>query len=158
MLAQARAAEPDTLDLIERQALLRHLQQRPKEQVALYEELLKRNPSSYHFLNNMAWRSRKTSNDPKEGLRRADEARDKIGREPHLLDTRGVILTRLGRFDEAIADLEAAADALPTGPICFHLARAYLKKGRTDDSKKTLERARQAGLVPEQLPPPSGTN
>ena len=64
-----------------------------------------------------------------------------------------MILTRLDRLDDAIADLEAAADALPTGPICFHLARAYQKKGRAEDSRKAVDRAKRAGLVPEQLQP-----
>jgi tetratricopeptide (TPR) repeat protein len=91
--------------------------------------------------------------EPEAGLERINEAIERIGPQPHVLDTRGVILTRLGRLDEAVKDLEAAARAVPSGPILFHLARAYQKQGRTEESRKSRERARAAGLVPEQLQP-----
>ena len=78
----------------------------------------------------MAWTLSEDLNQPEEGLKRIDEALEQVGRQPHILDTRGVIFTRLGRLDDAISDLEAAAAALPTGPVYFHLARAYQKKGQ----------------------------
>ncbi len=42
-------------DLIEKQALLRHLRRRFPEEIAPYKELLGRKPTNYQFLNNMAW-------------------------------------------------------------------------------------------------------
>ena len=101
----------------------------------------------------MAWTLSEDLNRPEEGLKRADEALDHVGWQPHLLDTRGVILTRLGKLDDAIKDLESAATALPIGPVYYHLARAYQKKGRIDESQKARDRARQAGLRIEQLQP-----
>ena len=95
-------------------------------------------------------------NDPEPvtaSILRVFEAIDKLGPQPHILDTRGVILTRLGRLDEAVKDLETATRVVPTGPILFHLARAYQKQGRTDDFRKARDRARAAGLVAEQLQP-----
>ena len=92
--------------------------------------MLDRKPSNFLFLNNMAWTLSEDLNQPEEGLKRVDEALERVGRQPHLLDTRGVILTRLGQLDEAVKDLEAAAAALPAGPVDFHLARAYQKKGQ----------------------------
>ena len=90
-------------------------------------------------------------NQPEEGLKQANEALLRIGRQPNLLDTRGVIEIRLGRLDDAIKDLEEAAEALPTGPVYFHLARAFQKKGRMADFRACRDRARQAGIRPEQL-------
>ena len=83
----------------------------------------------------------------------ADEALEHVGWEPDLLDTRGVILTRLGKLDEAIKDLESAASAMPSGPVYYHLAKAYRKQGRGDEFRKARDRAKQAGLRPEQLQP-----
>jgi hypothetical protein len=64
-----------------------------------------------------------------------------------------VIHLRLGHIEPAIADLEAAAGAIPTGPICYHLARAYLAANRPEDAAKTLAKAKAAGLKAEQLQP-----
>ena len=153
LLDRARKDEPGANDLIEKQALLRHHQGKFAEEVALYRELLGRQPESYQFLNNMAWTLSEELGDPKEGLNRADEALEKLGPEPHLLDTRGVILTRLGRLDDAIRDLEAAAEALPSGTIDFHLARAYQMKGQADKYEKARACACRARLTPERLQP-----
>ena len=62
----------------------------------------------------MAWTLSEDLNQPAEGLERMHHAIKRIGREPSLLDTRGVILTRLGKFDQAISDLEAAAQVSPS--------------------------------------------
>lgn len=152
-LSAASKQMPDSLDLLQKLAFVRHLQRKHPEEIALYKEILARKPNDYQFLNNMAWTLSEEMNDPKAGLERINEAIEKIGPQPHVLDTRGVILTRLERLDEAIKDLETSARALPTGPIYFHLARAYQKKGRTDDFRKYRDLARAAGLAPDQLQP-----
>lgn len=152
-LTAASKETPESLDLLQKLAFVRHLQRKHPEEIALYKEILARKPNDYQFLNNMAWTLSEEMNDPQAGLDRINEAVEKVGPQPHVLDTRGVILTRLGRFDEAIKDLETAARALPTGPVFFHLARAYQKKGRTEDFRKLRDLARKAGLTPEQLQP-----
>ena len=152
-LDSARKAQPDSIDLLNTQATLRHLQGRYKEEIALYETILDRKPTNFMFLNNMAWTLSEDMNRPEDGLKRIDEALSRVGWQPNLLDTRGVILTRLGRLDEAINDLEAAAEALPAGSITFHLARAYKKKGRADDFQKALALLKKSGLRADQLEP-----
>ncbi|MDR3638954.1 MAG: tetratricopeptide repeat protein [Isosphaeraceae bacterium] len=152
-LAAALKEAPDAIDLLQKQAFVRHLQGKYPEEIAVYKEIIARKPGDHQFLNNMAWTLSEDMNEPQAGLDRINEATEKLGPQPHILDTRGVILTRLGRFDEAIKDLETAARAVPTGPIFFHLARAYQKQGRTDDFRKARDRARAAGLLPEQLQP-----
>jgi tetratricopeptide (TPR) repeat protein len=152
-LSTALKETPDSLDLLQKLAFVRHLQRKHPEEIALYKEILARKPNDYQFLNNMAWTLSEEMNDPQAGLDRINEAIEKVGPQPHVLDTRGVIFVRLRRFDEAIKDLETAARALPTGPVYFHLARAYQKKGRTDDFRKCRDLARAAGLTPEQLQP-----
>ena len=84
---------------------------------------------------------------------------DTLVKEPSLADyhllpsVRGDFLFKLGRLDEAINDLEAATEALPTGSITFHLARAYKKKGRADDFQKALALVKKSGLRADQLEP-----
>ena len=122
-------------------------------QVAIYRTILDRKPADYTFLNDMAWTLSEDLHQPEEALERADEVLERAGRQANFLDTRGVILTRLGQLDRAIRDLESAAAAEPSGPVYFHLARAYRERGRRDDSRKARDLARKAGLRPAQLQP-----
>jgi tetratricopeptide (TPR) repeat protein len=150
-LAAALKEQPDALDLLQKQAFLRHLQHRPEHELQLYDTMLSLHPKNYMFLNNMAWTLSEDLHRPEEGLKQANEALARLGWQPHLLDTRGVIETRLGRLDDAIKDLEEAASALPTASVYFHLARAFQKKGRMAEFRASRDRARQAGICPEQL-------
>jgi tetratricopeptide (TPR) repeat protein len=60
-------------------------------------------------------------------------------------DSLGWVLFRLGKYDEAAAELERATQGDdPDGVILDHLADCYAQMGRTEDAKKTYERAIQA--------------
>ena len=134
-------------------ASLRHLQGRLEEAVKGYDELASRSTANLPFLNNGAWILSEDLGRPRAALERIEAVASKAGTGPHTLDTRGVILLRLGQAARAIDDLEAAAAAVPSGPICYHLARAYLAAGRRDDAAKALAKASAAGLKPESLQP-----
>jgi tetratricopeptide (TPR) repeat protein len=150
-LGDAVKSKPESLEALQKLASVRYLQGRFEDQMALFRTILDRNPSDFMFLNDMAWVLSEDLDRPEEGLKRIDEAIGHLGRGPNLLDTRGVILTKLGRLDDAIADLEPAAEALPIGPVYFHLARAYQRKNRNADLLKARELAKKAGLEPGQL-------
>jgi cellulose synthase operon protein C len=153
-LEQSRDRTPPSFGQLESEALLRHLQGRYEDEVKTYTAMLKVKPAQARpgFLNNMAWTISEHLNRPEIGIRWADEAVKVLGPTANVLDTRGVILTRLNRLDDAIADLEAAARDQPSPSVHFHLARAYLRKARLDDARKALARARSAGLTRERLP------
>jgi tetratricopeptide (TPR) repeat protein len=153
LLSLALKSQPDSLDLLLAQAFLRHLKGDYKGEIAVYDGILSKNPTTYLFLNNMAWTLSEEMGRPQEGLQRVDEGIKRVGRLSHMVDTRGVILLRLGRDAEAIKDLEDAAAMLPSAAICYHLARAYKKAGREADFEKYRDRARKAGLKPAQLQP-----
>ena len=153
LLERAIAIDPDDSELIYAKASLRHLQGRLEEAVKAYDELAARAPANMLFLNNCAWILSEELNRPLEGLERIEALIIKAGSQPHTLDTRGVIELRLGRVDQALRDLEAAAGSIPSAAICYHLTRAYLAAGRLDDAAKTLARAKAAGLKAETLQP-----
>src|SRR5262249_35891499 len=120
---------------------------------AIYRTMLDLNPSNFEFLNNMAWTLSEEMNKPDEALRWADEAVKKAGPKPAILDTRGVVLTRLKQFDRAARDLDEPAPHTPAGPLFYHLARPYKRAGRLDDRRKARDGAVKAGLSREHLQP-----
>jgi tetratricopeptide (TPR) repeat protein len=153
ILAAAVARAPDDPKLLVRMAHLRHLQGRYEDEVALYRKALGLNPADRGFLNNLAWTLSEELRRPEEGLQWINEAFRVVPRSPRLLDTRGVILTRLGRHPDAIRDLEAATAATPSPTMLAHLARAYHAAGDTGHFRIARDRARRAGLAPERLEP-----
>ena len=153
LLDRVAAAEPGSAELLYGRAALRHLQGRDAESVALYDELASRGSAHLGFLNNCAWILSEEMNRPDEGLKRINALIGALGEQPRTLDTRGVILTRLGRLPEAIRDLEAAAASAPSAGTSYHLARAYLAAGRKAEAAGAADRARASGLKPADLQP-----
>jgi tetratricopeptide (TPR) repeat protein len=153
------ARKPDDAQLLTLKGYLRHFQQKYDQEVAFYKEALQGRPDDLAFLNNLAWSLSEGLGKPEEALPYIEQAITKTDRPlPQFFDTRGVIYTRLGQLDKAIADLELAARGRPTGPILAHLARAYHKAGRLDDFRKLRDQLRAAKLTPEQLEPTDRTD
>jgi tetratricopeptide (TPR) repeat protein len=150
---------PNNVTLLFLRAAVERAQGRYADAAQIYRGLLAQNPDNLKgyailILNNMAWTLSEDLNQPAEGLERIDDAIQRIGRQPPLLDTRGVILTRLSKFDQAISDLEAATQASPTASAYYyHLARAYHKAGRTAEFQKYRTRAKETGLNATLLEP-----
>jgi Tfp pilus assembly protein PilF len=153
ILNLALKQKPDDPTLLFVRASVLRLQNHYAESAKIYNTLLEKNSQNHQVLNNLAWTLSEDLNKPDEGLKRIDAAISLVGRNPVMLDTRGVILTRLGRLDEAITDLETAAQAAPSAVAFYHLARAYNKAGKVAQFQKYRDRAREAGLNASQLQP-----
>lgn len=153
-LGPAAEKSTATIPLLEKVALLRHLQKRHEDEIATYKLILEKSPTNHLFLNNLAWTLGVDMGQPSEALAWADQALAKAGPKAEILDTRGVILTRLNRAEEAIRDLEAAVGESRSPSYLFHLALAHKKKGDLEQARAYLERAREAGLDPSGLPEP----
>ena len=148
-----KGSSTPSIDLLQKQALALHFQKKHPEEIEVYRAILARKPVNFMFLNNLAWTLSEDMGKPEEGIKWADEALKRVGPRSAILDTRGVILSRLNRAAEAVQDLEAAVKERPDGAILFHLARAYQKKGQAEEARKTRQRAQDAGLTRERLSP-----
>ncbi len=110
------------------------------------------NPLCLNGLNDLAWIFCEELARPAEALVEVDRVL-KVAALPTAMDTRGVILTRLGRFDEATDQLERGLQKEPVGHRYLHLARAYQKAGKPEKYQNTLDRAKKAGINPAALGP-----
>ena len=149
----ALARRGSTAELLLRAAFLAHERGRLAEEVARYRELLAREPRTPVALNNLALALSEGLGRPAEALPMLDAALVLAGRQPYLLGSRGVVLLRLGRADEAAKNLEEAAARAPSMLRDYHLARAYNLQGRVEESRRARDRALAAGLSAAALDP-----
>jgi tetratricopeptide (TPR) repeat protein len=110
------------------------------------------NPLCRNGLNDMAWILCEDLGRPADALLEVDRVL-KVDATSSAMDTRGVILTRLGRFNEAIDQLEGCLRKEPVGHRFLHLARAYQKAGKAEQYRGALERAKKTGINPSALSP-----
>jgi cellulose synthase operon protein C len=152
---------PEATELLIMRAMIRRFEGRYDDEVRLYREVLALQPGNLMVLNNLAWALSEGMNQPSEALEHVDEMIRRIGRtSPDSLDTRGVILTRLGRLDEAIKDLEDAVRARTASPsrvFYAHLARAYHKAGQDELFRKYRDLALRDGFSPKEFDPSERT-
>jgi predicted Zn-dependent protease len=151
LVAAAVARDPRQIDNLSALGIIRHKQGRFEDEIGLYRDILAIAPENGAAANNLAWALSEGANKPAEGLEYIEKAIAKAGPIPQFLDTRGAILTRLGRYDDAIKDLETAGERSPVH--LFHLARVYQKAGRVPDAKKAISLAKKIGLIEDRLEP-----
>jgi len=160
ILETALEADPDSPNLLFMLALVRHRQGRYEEEVRLYRRILELwpadRPETALVQNNLAWALSEGLGRPEEALPMIEDVIERSGgANPTFLGTRGVILARLERLDDAIDDLERAvrADPDPNPRRLLHLALAYREAGLDDQYRARLEQAREAGLGPKTIDP-----
>lgn len=122
-----------------------------REAEVLYKQCVENGQDNALVLNNLAWLMVLLNDDKTVALEYINRAIKLGGPKFELLDTRGVIYTKLGQSEDAITDLSEAVKQDPSGPKYFHLAQVYLQAGKMPDAKKSLEEARAKGLTPDRL-------
>jgi tetratricopeptide (TPR) repeat protein len=153
VIKAARFQAPEDVDLIVTAANFDHRRGRYENEVRLCRDALARDPNHVVACNNLAWALSEGLHQPAEALGWIEQLIRRVGRKPAIVDTRGMILLRLGRWDDAINDLEEAAHGLPTGPVYFHLARAYHQTGRETEFRKYRNLVRSSGMSQAEVDP-----
>jgi tetratricopeptide (TPR) repeat protein len=126
-------------------ANLRDLQDRPEEAEKIYRELLQRDPRNVVAGNNLAALLAFRSNQGGEALEVIQRALDSGGPLPDLLDTRACVYMALGRWSEAVRDLEEVVSQDPNPASYLRLARALAMAGERQAALAALGKARAAG-------------
>ncbi len=150
MMDAVHRRDPEDQGLTILAAMMAHLRGRYEDEIGLYRRALKRRPDDPLATNNLAWALSEAMNRPDEALLLIDALIGRIGPRPDILDTRGVILTRAGRFAEAIKNFETSLSATRSAMGYFHLAVALQKAGLVEPYRKARELALKAGLSLDQ--------
>ena len=147
-MLERREGDPDLL--IASAVLHRHAGEYSQE-AELYRQALQRRPNDSMARYNLALVLSEGLNQPKEALEEIQLLAKRIGPVAPVLGARGVILTRLEQYDEAIKDLERSLALEPTADRHYYLARTYHKAGQDKQFREHLEQAQQAGLDPNAI-------
>ena len=153
-LKNAITVIPDRMVLRMHLADLYDMRGRYSEGEALYREVLAKEPNNAIALNNLAWLLSQHHGRGEEALALIATAVQGYGRRSELLDTRAMVLLKMGRTEEALADLREVAADNPTAPRLFHLARALNAVHDREGTGKTLKQAQgRLGLAADKLHP-----
>jgi tetratricopeptide (TPR) repeat protein len=124
-------------------------QGRYEDAVAAWRRSLDLGIEDASVANNVAFTLADALGRPEEALPYAEAAAGASPQDPSILDTLGVVQTRIGRFQEASATLQQAleyADGRPErmAPVLLHLAQLETERGDKGAAEEYLTRARDA--------------
>ncbi|WP_417317483.1 XrtA/PEP-CTERM system TPR-repeat protein PrsT [Emcibacter sp.] len=112
-----------------------------------YTQLLEQNSDNLTLLNNLAW-SRMKQGQVDEARKVISRARELAPLNPDILDTDGQILIQARKFEEAVRQLQKAADLAPQNlEIKYHLAQAYHQSGDRDRALEILRNIKADGRI-----------
>jgi len=145
-LAAAVERNPKSIAAVASLAMLVQHMGRAAEAAALNRKVLDLDPNNIIALNNLAWILCEQDGQYQEALELADRGLKVAPHYVDVLETRAVVLYRLGQFDKAAEELARCvemypANARPLASAYFHLARAYAKMERAVQAQQSLKQA-----------------
>jgi tetratricopeptide (TPR) repeat protein len=110
--------------------------------ISEYQRAVDLDPSNAIAKNNLAWLSAAHGGNIAVALRLAQEARSALPEDPHVADTLGWILVKIGSPQSGVVYLKECAVKTPASAVChYHLGMAYFKTARPQEAKSELEKA-----------------
>ena len=107
-----------------------------------YRTALDINPEFIPAANNLAYLLVAQDKDLNEALSLAQKAKEKLPKNPAVMDTLGWIYYKKGAYDMAVLELSDSLEKLPKHPVVrYHLGLALYKKGDKAKAKAELEKA-----------------
>jgi tetratricopeptide (TPR) repeat protein len=151
--------DPDCVDAVSSLGVLLHASGNSADAADIYERVLKLDPDRLTALNNLAWILCAEQGECERSLELVKRGLAKNPYYVDLIDTRGIVLYQLGRYDRAVEDFTKCTKLYPRrAPAVvgsyFHLGQALQQLKRNSEAiinlKKSLELNMQiGGLSPE---------
>ena len=111
------------------------------------DAMIRLRPADGGALNSRCWHRAEADIELEAALTDCDSARLLIPGSPEVLDSRGLVLIRLGRFDEAIGDYDAALKIVPKFPSSL-FGRGVAKSRKGDAAGAAADVASARAIDP----------
>lgn len=144
LLDAALATRPDEPGLLYARSLV---SERRGDVPALERDLrhiLRLDPQNAVALNALGYSLANLTNRYTEALQLIEQALALRPDDPAIIDSRGWVLYRLGRRDEALAQLQRAFDAFPDPEVAAHLGEVLWVDGRHDEAQAVWSKGLEA--------------
>lgn len=137
------AKHPDTAKAIHGLAIVKQMTQDYQEAIRLNRQVLLLEPENTIAMNNLAWMLCQQQGDYKQALEIVNKGLEITPNFADMIDTRGVIYYKMGKFEEAIKDFircsQLYSEDMPAAvSTYFHLGKAYAGLKQTDMAIKNL--------------------
>ena len=121
------------------------LLQADREDAAIraFRDVVKRFPDSAGALNALGYTLADRTRKFREAEKLIDRALEKEPDNAAIIDSKGWVLFRRGRFEEALEYLEQAWEKFPDPEVAAHLGETLWRLGREDQSRELLQQAWQ---------------
>ncbi len=106
--------------------------------------IIRREPENAMAMNALGYTLADRTNRFEEALELIDAALEISPHDHYILDSKGWVLYRLGKLDEAILYLKRALDIIPDAEIAAHLGEVLWVKGDKREARKVWETALEA--------------
>ena len=106
--------------------------------------IIKREPDNFQALNALGYTLADRTNRFDEAESLIDQALEMDPHGHYILDSKGWVLYRLGKLEEAIIFLKRALDIIPDAEIAAHLGEVLWVKGDKKEARKVWETALEA--------------
>ena len=137
---------PNYLPAMNMLATLSQITARSEESVKLYKQILEREPNHVIAINNLAWILCEEQGKPQQALELTQRGLKIAPDYIDLIDTRGVVYYRLGKFNNAVDDFTRCIELYPARTPSavasyFHLARALASLGQKHEAIQNLKKS-----------------
>jgi len=151
---------PNNLTAIYSMAMLLHHSGKRLQAVPWYEKTIRLNPGQVIAVNNLAWILATEKGELAQALKLAEEGVRQAPAYVDLIDTRGYVLMRMGRYEQAAGEFEKCLRMyIEKSPkrtsSMFYLSRCLMEMNRLDQAQIELLRTKRlqeenGGLTAEQ--------
>ncbi len=119
-------------------------QRRDDEAEAQYRKVMELDPGNAEAYNTLGYMFAVRGINLVEARQLIERALELSPGAAHIVDSLGWVYYQMGNIDDAIVQLETAANEIPDPEVLEHLGDAYLEAGRIDEAKATYQTALEA--------------
>ena len=151
----------DNINAMQDLAIIMQMTDRCQQAIKLSQRILAKDPENLIVMNNLAWILCEDLKQYQQALDIVEKGLNMLPNYTDMIDTRGVIFYRMGRFNQSVKDFKLCIEMYPSGTPAlassyFHLGKALAELKENSKALRNLRTSldmanRTGGLSPQNL-------